>query len=129
MSVPVEIVLTTVLALGLLAAPVMLVWGWIRWARREKKFDFLSACSFGALTLATTSAGLAISAWIYSAATGGFAYYDPPLLRFIRYGFYIAAIGFLFGFAGAWRNNPLRWHGLVAPLGMAAYWVSIGVSE
>ena len=67
-----------------LALPVVIVTGWLRWARRrtsETPFSLLSLVAFG---LCTCSALLAAGSIAYAHAIGGFPFYDPRLLRIYR---------------------------------------------
>lgn len=115
--------------LGLLMAPVMLIWGWIRWSRRPQGRDVLSMASLLALVLASTSAITAIGGIVYSAFIDPFRYYDPRLMRVMGLGSLIAALGILLGIVGVWRQNPLRWHGLLSAVGMLAFWVTAAALE
>jgi hypothetical protein len=129
MNIGDQIFVGTIFLLGLAMAPVMLIWGWIRWSRKPRQRDLLSVASLISLLLASSSAALAMGGLIYGQAIGGFPYYDPRLLRIIRVGALIAAGGFLIGIAGAWRRNPLRWHGVLSALGMLAFWLCVAEGE
>jgi hypothetical protein len=116
-------------ALGWIVAPTLLIWGWIRWVRRPKRWTILSILSLVGFLLATASGLVAVSSVIYSGAIGGFAYYDPRLLRIIRVGSLLSMAGFIAGLGGMWRPSSLRWHGPVSALGMFAFWLGTAASE
>lgn len=124
-----QLFLFAIFGLGIVAAPVFLVWGWIRWIRAPKSRDLFAASALIALICASASAAAAVVGVIYSGMIGGFPYYDPRLLRIISIGLLIALIGLLFGLTGAWRRNSLRWLGWLSALGMLAFWVCVAEGE
>ena len=119
-------------ALGILAfviTPLMMVWGWIRWARREKRWTILSTLSLSGFALATGSAVLAVATSIYGQATGGFEFFDPRLMRIYALGALLSALGAILALAGIWRFNTLRWHALICSLGTLDYWLALAEAE
>jgi hypothetical protein len=67
-----------------IALPIMIIWGWIRWAMRRRLRTAYSRLSLIGFALSTLSALLAIGSVLYAHAIGGFRYYDPTLLRIYR---------------------------------------------
>jgi len=128
-SKSVEILLSILIILGFIVAPVDLVWGWISWIQSPKSRTVTSVLSLIGFTFATFSALLAIATLIYAQRIHGFGFYDPLYMRLIRWGSLLSATGLLFGLGGVWRRNPLRWHSLLATLGTLAYWVIVAEGE
>jgi len=65
---------------GFLAAPTMLIWGWVRWLDRPEERDRSTILSFAGFLFATASAPLAASTIAYAYSIRCFSYYDPLLL-------------------------------------------------
>ena len=80
-------------------------------------------------TFASLSCLLAVSSMLYANVTGGFAYYDPVLMRIYRCGFLLSLAGFGFGVSGIWQSNPLRWHAPACAVGMLIYWFGAAMAE
>lgn len=129
MSIAHRIFLWLVALLGLGLAPVTLIWGWVRWSRSPRQRDIASLASFSGFMCVSASALIALAGLVYSKAIGGFPFYDPRLLRIIRHGILIATVGLILGLAGIWRRNALRWHCLLAAVGMIAFWIVIAEGE
>ena len=109
--------------------PALIVWGWVRWVRRRQSGDFVSISSLIGFILATASAILATASILYAHAIGGFPFYDPRLLRVVRWGFFLSLGAFLFSMGGVWRRNALRWHAVVCALGMSLFWIATAEGE
>ncbi len=116
------------IVLGYGVAPVTLIWGWARWGVQPKLKTATSIFSLIGFSFATASAGLAVSSAVY-AQIHGFRYYDPLLLRIFRWGLLLSLAGILFGVAGLWRKNSLRWQTPVCALGTLAFWVVAASGE
>jgi hypothetical protein len=129
MSISVEIIFAVLIALAFIVAPVYLVWGWVVWIRYSKSMTVPSVLSGIGFVFATFSAILAIGSAIYAHRIHGFGFYDPLLMKLIRWGSLLSATGLVFGLCGAWRRNPLRWHSLLAALGTLAFWVIAAEGE
>jgi hypothetical protein len=116
------------LALGFFVAlPVLIVMGWVRWARsREVRCAWLSSTG---LTLGTASALLAIGTMLYAHLIGGFPFWDPALLRIYRWGSLLSLAGLIFGFAGLRGSGPVRWHAPVAAAGTLLFWICAAAGE
>jgi hypothetical protein len=123
MSLGVEAIFVALAILAYLVSPVMLVWGWVRWAGRPRLLNVASVLSFSGFFLANASALLAVSTIIYAFFIHGFAFYDPRLMRIFRRGILLSLGGLMFGIGGVWRRNSLRWHAPVCALGTLAFWV------
>jgi len=109
--------------------PLVIVWGWIRWARREKQWTILAVLSFAGFTLATASALLAVSSSIYARFIGGFSYYDPRLMRIYAFGALLSASALILSLSGVWRLSPLRWHALFCSFGTLVCWFAVAETE
>ncbi len=124
-----EILFAILFALGYLLAPVMLIWGWIRWLKRGEEVGrpfFLALIGF---ILTTLSALLAISSVAYAVKVHGFAYYDPQLLKIFRWGLSLSLAGVVLGSTGISRPNVLRWQAPLAGFGMFAFWIVAAEGE
>jgi hypothetical protein len=119
----------TYLVIVYIALPCLMIWGWMRWSRRKKPENLVSAFSLASLLLATASALLAVLSIAYSMRTGGFAFYAPVLLRIFRWGLYLSAGGLLSGLVGVWRSSPLRWHAPACSFGMILFWLASAAME
>ena len=109
--------------------PLVMVWGWIRWARREKKWTILPILSLAGFTVATASALLAVSSLIYARFIGEFTYYDPRLLRIYASGAILSAFALILSLLGIWRLISLRWHTLFCSFGTLVYWFAMAQTE
>ncbi len=128
MSIATQVIFAVLVALGYLASPIALIWGWIRWINLPRLRTIPSMLSFAGFILATASALLAVSSIVY-AQIHHFPYYDPLLLRIFRWGFLLSFLGIVFGVSGVWRSSPLRWHAPVSGLGMLAFWTMAAEGE
>jgi hypothetical protein len=72
---------------------------------------------------------LALGALAFSGAAGGFAYYDPRLLRIFRIGLILSSLGLLAGLIGIAFRNPLRWQAPAASFGMLIFWFLAAMAE
>src|SRR5271154_302195 len=79
--------------------PALLIWGWVRWFRRPKPRTLFPILSFVGFAFATASVVLAGSSILYANFIGGFAYYDPRLMRIFLFGFMLSAAASAFGIA------------------------------
>jgi hypothetical protein len=109
--------------------PLVMVWGWIRWARHEKRWTILAILSFIGFVLASASAALAVSSFIYGNIIGGWPYYDPRLIRIFACGALLSALALLSSFAGVWRRNTLRWYALFCSFGTLVFWIATAGME
>jgi hypothetical protein len=50
-------------------------------------------------------------------------FYDPSLMKIMRWGLMLSLAGFLFAVGGAWRKSSLRWHAPVCAFGTFAFWI------
>ena len=108
---------------------VVLISGWVRWARRSRPRGFLPLLALIGFTFGTASALLAIFSASYALVIRGFPYYDPLLLRIYACGVLLSLLGVVFSCVGAWRPSALRWHSLVLSLGMLVLWFAWASSE
>jgi hypothetical protein len=124
-----EFVFQAVSILVFVTTPLVMVWGWIRWARREKRWTVLPMLSFAGFTLSTASALLAVTSAIYGHFIGGFPYYDPRLLKIYFWGLIVSLAALLLGLTGIWRPSVLRWHALICAFGTFVYWFAMIETE
>jgi hypothetical protein len=113
----------------LIGLPPLMIWGWVRWAKRTQPRTAFSIMSWAGLSLATLSALLAISTLIYAQAIGGFPLYDPLLLKIYRWGLSISLVGIICAIGGIWRAGPVRWHAPACTAGMLLFWFLAAISE
>jgi len=104
------------------SVPVMMLWGWVRWAKRKQPLTLSAVLSGAGFALATGSALLAIASMLYAQAIAGFPYYDPRLMRIYRWGLLLSLSGTVLAISGIWRPSPLRWHALSCAFGTLAFW-------
>src|SRR5258708_23197989 len=103
-----------------LVPPLMVVWGWTRWAARPRLRTLASNSSLLGFILATASAVLAISSIAY-AQVHHFPYYDPLLLRIFAWGALLSIAGIGFGIGGVLQANSLRLHPTVSAACMLVF--------
>ncbi|MGA6986699.1 MAG: hypothetical protein WBZ01_11655 [Terriglobales bacterium] len=123
-----QVMFVILIAIGYLASPIVLVWGWLRWVRLPKLRTVASTLSFAGFLLATASALLAVATMAY-AQVHHFPYYDPLLLRIFRWGALLSLGGIVFGIGGVWRPNSLRWHAPASAVCMLTFWVMMASME
>jgi hypothetical protein len=115
-------------AVGYLASPIMVIWGWARWFSQPKLRTAPSILSLIGFVLATASAVLAVSSIAY-AHFHHFPFYDPLLLRIFRWGALLSLGAIIFGVGGAWRRSSLRWHAPISGFGMLTFWTLAASGE
>jgi hypothetical protein len=99
-----QVTFGTLMAIGFLASPIMLAWGWIRFAKLPRLGTVGSVLSLIGLILATASAALAVSSIGYAVVIRGFPYYDPRLMRIFRWGIFLSLCGIV-GNRGHWKTD------------------------
>jgi hypothetical protein len=109
--------------------PVVLISGWIRWARRSHSRGLLPAVAMVGFTFATASALLAICSVSYALIIRGFPYYDPLLLRIYAWGGILSLVAVVFSCVGVWRPSTVRWYSLALSWGMLVLWLAWASSE
>lgn len=105
------------------AAPVLFITGWIRWARHPQPRDIVPVLALAGFVVGSASALLALGGVLYGLAIGGFPYYDPRLLRIYGAGLLLSLAGLIVGLLGLARPSPLRWHAPVLSLAMLVLWL------
>ena len=110
-----------------LALPAVLVAGWVRWAhRRQIGSAWPSLVGF---SLGTASAVLAVGAFLYARAAGGFPFYDLSLLRIYLWGMLLSIAGLIFGAVGVRWSSPIRWYAPAAAVGTLLFWLGAAAGE
>jgi 4-amino-4-deoxy-L-arabinose transferase-like glycosyltransferase len=66
MSLSVQVTIVVLVVLGYLLSPIMLIWGWARWARLPKQRRVAAVLSLVGFILASASALLAVSSISYA---------------------------------------------------------------
>jgi hypothetical protein len=112
-----------------IALPAVMIWGWVRWAKREKQWTLFSILSLIGFALATASALLAISTSLYALKIGGFSYSDPLLMRIYSWGALLSATGIILAMVGVWKQSSLRWHALISAAGTLMFWLASATGE
>lgn len=106
-----------------IAAPVLLITGWTRWARLPQPRDIIPMLALAGFIVGSASALLALGAVIYAWSIGGFPYYDPRLLRIYGVGLQLSLAGLIVGLLGLARPSSLRWHAPILSLAMIVLWL------
>jgi len=113
----------------LLSFPLVMAWGWVRWAKRKTPMTLFSAFSFFGFVLATASELLAISTATYASVTNSFSFYDPPLLKIYAVGMLLSLVGLILSIVGAFKANSLRYLAPVCALGTFFFWFMAAATE
>jgi hypothetical protein len=108
---------------------IFIGWSWTRIPKRWNSSDKMPWISIAGLILATLSGLFAIGTICYSGATGGFAYYDPTLLRIYRCGLLISLTALVLGVAGVPFRSPARWQTPLSAFGMLLFWFAAAAME
>jgi hypothetical protein len=112
-----------------LCVPALLIWGWVRWAKKEMPRSRSSTLSLVGFALATASATLAVCTHLYAVFVSSFPVYDPTLLKIYACGCLLSVGGIGFAFAGTGRPNPVRWLAPVCAVGTLVFWLLAMGSE
>jgi hypothetical protein len=109
--------------------PAVMVWGWVRWIRRNQARTVFLILSRIALVSATTSALLALASVLYYRSIPGRIFVPDPMPAIIveRAGAALALIATATAIGGVMRPNLLRWHALVGALGALFFWLAVGM--
>ena len=120
---PVPLIFFVLAIAAYIAAPILLITGWIRWARHPQPRDIIPVLALAGFIVATASALLALGGVLYGLAIGGFPYYDPRLLRIYGVGLLLSLAGLIASLLGLARTSPLRWHAPALFLAMLVLWL------
>jgi hypothetical protein len=85
--------------------------------------------SLTGFVFATASELLAISMVTYAHISGGFAFYDPTLMRIYALGTLLSLAGLILAIIGIWKPSSLRWHALGCTVGTLLYWLVQAAGE
>lgn len=118
-----------VIVVGSLSGPVVLIWGWIKFARLPQLRTITSILSLLGLILTTASATLAVFMFVHAVRTGGYPYYDDRALHIYRWGMLLAVGGASLGIAGAFQRGLLRWQPPVSSMCLLVLWVMGALGE
>ena len=111
-----------------LVPPLLVVWGWTRWALRPNPRTWASNISLLGFIAATASAALAVLTIAY-AQVHHFPYNDTLLLRIFAWGAMLSVAGIVLGIVGIWRPNALRWHAPASGASMLIFWILMASGE
>ena len=128
MSTSNQVTTAILFAIGYLAVPILLIWGWLRWLKLPRLRTAPSILSLAGFVLGTVSAFLAVSTIAY-AQIHRFPLHDALLLRIFRLGALLALGGLGLGVAGVWRPSSLRWHAPASGFAMLTFWIVVASGE
>src|SRR6266404_5687889 len=103
--------------------PVLLIWGWIRWAISSQPRTVPAIMAFVSFLLTTLSVLLALETAFYARVVRSFPYYDPVLMKIYAYGMLLSLAAFMIALGGLWRPSSVRWHAPLCAVGMLTFWV------
>ena len=110
-------------------APVLIVWGWIRYFRYRGPRTTASTLSLLGLSFSTASALLAVFTHLYARFIQSFPFYDPTLLGIYLCGCLLSSAGILFSVGGSAQRGPLRFLAPACASGTLLFWLLALSSE
>jgi hypothetical protein len=125
MTVVIGLMLVTVYLL----TPLGFILGWTRFIQTWREFNPARIFSLTGFAFATASALLAIFSITYAQEIGGFSFYDPRLLRFLRTGSLLSLAAITLSLGGVWKRGPLRWLSPACSLGTLLFWLGAAMGE
>ena len=128
MSVAYGAIFIGLLIFGDLVTPVILVVGWRRWVKHRHLETMPSILSFVSLAVATGSAALGVFTIAY-AQVHHFSFYDPTLMKIMKWGVLLSLAAMVFGFAGLFGRSSLRWLAASSAVGTLVFWVMAAEGE
>jgi hypothetical protein len=123
-----KLLFVTLFVGGYFFAPVLLVWGWVRWVRSPRQQTSWSILSLLSFAFATASVFCAVSLFVYSRSLGGGLehFNDPLFMKMFNCGKLLSQIGIVLGIGGMWRPSLLRWHAPACALATLMFWILTG---
>jgi hypothetical protein len=112
-----------------LIVPVLLLWGWLRWARNKDPRTTSSTLSLLGLSFSTASALLALFTHLYARFVRSFPFHDPALLIIYVGGCLFSSAAILFAIGGSGRKGPVRWIAPACAFGTLLFWLIAISSE
>jgi hypothetical protein len=97
---------------------------WLRWKRSQESAvvpRWRGALALAGFSLATLSLLAAVALWFHAMFTGGFPFYHPVLLFWLRVGFWTAMMGLAFGLIG---KGQLRLPTIICSIVCFLVWLS-----
>lgn len=110
----------TLLGSLMLVTPVLLIWGWVRWARTTQPRSFSSKVALVSFSLATASAVLAIIAGVMVFVL---TLHDLLFVVICRVGLVLSIGAMVCGLLGMERRSSLRWHAPLSSAGTLFFWI------
>jgi len=112
-----------------LIVPTLIIWGWVRWSRSKRPHSVFSFLSLAGFSLASASALLGLSTFLYARLIRPFPFYDPTLLGIYGIGATLSLAAILFSIGGIWRPSSLRWHAPTCAIGTLVFWILAASTE
>jgi len=113
----------------IIAGPILMVWGWLDWAIKPAAPGGLKFLSLIGFAFGSASVLLAVGSLTYSHSIGGFAYYDPLLMKIYKTGFLLSLSGLILGLSGVWRKHLLRWRAIGLSVSTMLMWFAFAMGE
>jgi hypothetical protein len=107
--------------------PVVMVWGWTRYAKNPKNWNLASIFSLGALALATLSSLFSVMFLLHAPSMNGGIWIFDRWANFFANGILFNLGAIALGFLGLWKRNPLRWPAMVCASVTFPFWFVVGV--
>jgi hypothetical protein len=107
-------------------ALLLILWHWMRTSPKIAKPAWRGYFAVGAATLAAISVLLWVASFVWARKIGGFAYYDPVLMRFYRWGAVTGLCGLVAGFGG---TGKLKWPVCGLATFMTLLWIIAAAGE
>jgi hypothetical protein len=111
------------------AVPVLLLWGWVRWAKDHTPRSTSCTLALLGLCFATASAFLALTTHLYARFVRSFSSHDPTLLKIYLFGCAFSSLAILFSVGGSGRRGPLRSLAPVCAFATLLFWLIAMTSE
>ena len=107
-------------------ALILVLWHGMRSSPRVAEPAWRGYTAIGAASLAGISVMLWVASFVWARKVGGFAYYDPVLMRFYRLGSVTGLAGVVAGFGGA---GKLKWPTCLLATFMTLLWIIAATGE
>jgi hypothetical protein len=128
-AVPVRFLSFLCFGLVMLSATAFAGVRWSQWSRNANKVvepPWRGALTLIGFAVSTLSLLAALGLWIHALFTGGFPFYHPILLTFLRVGFWTAVMGLLSGLVG---KGQLRLPTIVCSIVCFVVWLSEAMAQ
>jgi hypothetical protein len=110
--------------LAVVASPVTMLAGWIKWFRGPHQPGVFPKLSFIGMSLTSATVFGLLAFAIYAVIFGvRFSVHYELLVSIYRFFALLCMLGFLFGLVGVWRRSPLRWLAPACAFCTACIWL------